>query len=67
MFSGDAVDVGVSTQCLAINKAKKGNPQYYSNIALKMNVKMKGGINSVLDDESLGCVITVPLGRILLG
>ncbi|ORY67946.1 Piwi domain-domain-containing protein [Leucosporidium creatinivorum] len=53
------VDKGVATQCLFINKAKRGNPQYYGNIALKMNVKMRG-INSILDPASLGPIAEKP-------
>ena len=50
------LEVGVATQCLSIPKAKRGNPQYYANIALKINVKMNG-TNSVVN---LGPALNVP-------
>lgn len=50
------LDVGVATQCLSIPKAKRGNPQYYANIALKINVKMNG-TNSVVN---MGPALNVP-------
>ncbi|KAM0790571.1 hypothetical protein ACM66B_004439 [Microbotryomycetes sp. NB124-2] len=53
------VEKGVATQCLLINKVKKGNAQYYANVALKMNVKLSG-INSILSTEDLGPVAEVP-------
>ncbi|SCZ89482.1 BZ3500_MvSof-1268-A1-R1_Chr1-1g01209 [Microbotryum saponariae] len=36
------LDVGVATQCLSVPKAKRGNPQYYANVALKVNCKLSG-------------------------
>ncbi|SCZ91253.1 BZ3500_MvSof-1268-A1-R1_Chr1-2g01288 [Microbotryum saponariae] len=42
------LDVGVVTQCLSVPKAKRGNPQYYANLALKVNCKLSG-INSIVD------------------
>lgn len=50
------VAVGVATQCLKAQKCRGGNPQYFGNVCLKINVKL-GGINSVLppsDDKFLG-------------
>ncbi|GAA5839913.1 hypothetical protein JCM3766R1_004719 [Sporobolomyces carnicolor] len=41
---GDVV-VGCATQCALISKAATGNAQYWTNVALKINVKM-GGRNS---------------------
>ncbi|SCV71313.1 BQ2448_2901 [Microbotryum intermedium] len=42
------LDVGVATQCLSVPKAKRGNPQYYANLALKVNCKLSG-VNSIVD------------------
>ncbi|GAA6010641.1 hypothetical protein JCM10207_007779 [Rhodosporidiobolus poonsookiae] len=47
--------MGVATQCLFENKAKKGNRQYY-----EMNHKLEGGINSVLSAADLGPVAEKP-------
>ncbi|GAA6043318.1 hypothetical protein JCM8097_001182 [Rhodosporidiobolus ruineniae] len=52
--------VGVATQCLFENKAKKGNRQYYENIALKINHKLQGGINSILSPTDLGPITERP-------
>ncbi|BGP42098.1 hypothetical protein JCM10449v2_006100 [Rhodotorula kratochvilovae] len=52
--------VGIATQCLFENKAKKSSPGYWSNVALKINVKMQGGINSILLPEDLGLVAEKP-------
>ncbi|KAG8678491.1 hypothetical protein FRC09_019792, partial [Ceratobasidium sp. 395] len=41
------VTVGVATQCLKAAKCRGGNPQYFGNVCLKINVKL-GGINAVL-------------------
>ncbi|GAA5856915.1 hypothetical protein JCM8547_008462 [Rhodosporidiobolus lusitaniae] len=54
------VDMGVSTQCVFINKAKKGNRQYFENVALKMNHKLANGTNSVLCPEDLGILNEKP-------
>ncbi|KAL8292907.1 hypothetical protein RQP46_000601 [Phenoliferia psychrophenolica] len=53
------VEKGVATQCLFINKAKRGNNQYYGNVALKMNVKLRGQ-NSILDVAGLGPIAEKP-------
>jgi len=37
----------VVTQCLKGQKARGGNPQYFGNVCLKLNVKL-GGINQIL-------------------
>ncbi|QRW00807.1 protein argonaute 3 [Ceratobasidium sp. AG-Ba] len=44
------VTAGVATQCLKGAKCKKGNPQYFGNVCLKINVKL-GGINAVLPPD----------------
>ncbi|QRV87399.1 argonaute-like protein [Ceratobasidium sp. AG-Ba] len=49
-YFGD-VKRGVPTQCLNAFKAKKGNPQYFANVWLKVNAKL-GGVNSVLDPQA---------------
>ncbi|GAA5863732.1 hypothetical protein JCM3774_001234 [Rhodotorula dairenensis] len=51
--------VGVATQCLFENKAKKGGEQYFNNVALKINVKLSG-INSVLQPSDLGPIAQAP-------
>ncbi|GAA5890678.1 hypothetical protein JCM6882_000622 [Rhodosporidiobolus microsporus] len=48
--------VGCATQCLNIPKARKGNPQYYANVALKVNVKL-GGVNAT---KNLGMAVNKP-------
>lgn len=42
---------GVATQCLKGFKSKKGNPQYWANVCLKINAKL-GGVNSILDPNA---------------
>jgi len=37
---------GVATQCMKSGKCARGNPQYFANVCLKINVKL-GGINCV--------------------
>ncbi|ORZ40713.1 Piwi domain-domain-containing protein [Catenaria anguillulae PL171] len=34
--------LGVPTQCLVKNKIERANPQYWANVALKVNTKVKG-------------------------
>ncbi|KAK4057062.1 hypothetical protein OIO90_001962 [Microbotryomycetes sp. JL221] len=53
------VEKGVATQCLLINKVKRGNAQYYANVSLKMNVKLNG-INSILSPTDLGPIAEQP-------
>jgi eukaryotic translation initiation factor 2C len=42
------VTVGVATQCLKASKCGRAKAQYWSNVLLKVNVKL-GGINVILD------------------
>ncbi|KAG9122737.1 hypothetical protein FRC07_000749, partial [Ceratobasidium sp. 392] len=44
------VTAGVATQCLKAAKCRGGNPQYFGNVCLKINVKL-GGINAVLPPD----------------
>lgn len=44
------VDLGVATVCVQSSKIRNGNPQYYANVALKVNAKL-GGVNHVLDKK----------------
>ncbi|KAH9914769.1 argonaute-like protein [Epithele typhae] len=49
---------GVATQCMQASKCSRAKPQYYANVALKINVKL-GGINTVPDSRSVP-VLTDP-------
>ncbi|EEB94669.1 hypothetical protein MPER_06481 [Moniliophthora perniciosa FA553] len=49
---------GVATQCVKSGKAFRAKPQYWANVALKINVKL-GGINLVPDPSSVA-VLTDP-------
>ncbi|QRV72448.1 argonaute-like protein [Ceratobasidium sp. AG-Ba] len=44
---------GVPTQCLNAQKARRGDPQYFANVCLKVNAKL-GGVNSTLDPQAQG-------------
>ncbi|BGP17240.1 hypothetical protein JCM10213v2_005258 [Rhodosporidiobolus nylandii] len=48
--------VGCASQCLNIQKARRANQQYWSNVALKLNAKL-GGVNST---ASLGSILSKP-------
>jgi eukaryotic translation initiation factor 2C len=39
------VTLGVPSQNLLVQKMQKAGPQYWSNVALKVNVKLVGGVN----------------------
>ncbi|GAA5840147.1 hypothetical protein JCM11251_000616 [Rhodosporidiobolus azoricus] len=54
------ITMGVATQCLFINKARRGNREYYQNVVLKMNHKLANGQNSVLRTEDLGIIAEKP-------
>lgn len=45
------VFLDVATVCVQSSKIRKSNPQYFANVALKVNMKM-GGINHKLDPNS---------------
>ncbi|KAK0445347.1 argonaute-like protein [Desarmillaria tabescens] len=42
---------GVATQCLRVGKCKNARPQYWANVALKINAKL-GGVNVIPDPKS---------------
>ena len=46
-YSGD-IKTGIITHCMQVDKLKKGDDQYLSNNAMKVNLKF-GGANQVLD------------------
>ncbi|KXN84381.1 Protein argonaute-2 [Leucoagaricus sp. SymC.cos] len=46
------VRIDVPTVCVQANKIRDGGPQYYANVALKINMKL-GGVNHTLDAASL--------------
>lgn len=52
--------IGVATQCMFENKAKKGGEPYFNNLALKVNVKLQNGINSVLQPGDLSPIVETP-------
>ncbi|KAL0065940.1 hypothetical protein AAF712_007067 [Marasmius tenuissimus] len=54
---GDCLQ-GVATQCVKSSKAFRAKPQYYANVALKINVKL-GGINLIPEPASVA-VLTDP-------
>ncbi|KAK0227568.1 hypothetical protein IW262DRAFT_543570 [Armillaria fumosa] len=41
----------VANQCLRVSKCKDARPQYWANVALKINAKL-GGVNIILDPKS---------------
>lgn len=45
------VYLDVATVCVQSSKIRKSNPQYFANVALKVNMKM-GGVNHKLDPNS---------------
>jgi eukaryotic translation initiation factor 2C len=46
------VYLDVATVCVHSSKIRKSQPQYYANVALKINIKM-GGVNHALDQRSM--------------
>jgi eukaryotic translation initiation factor 2C len=46
------VYLDLPTVCVHSSKIRKGQPQYYANVALKINIKM-GGVNHALDQRSM--------------
>jgi len=56
--TGD-VGLGVATQNLVIQKARNAKPQYYQNVALKVNVKL-AGINQVVKNGILSTLNQKP-------
>ncbi|KAF9224760.1 Piwi-domain-containing protein [Gyrodon lividus] len=53
------VFLDVATVCVHSSKIRKSNPQYFANVALKVNVKM-GGTNHKLDPNSGKWLATAP-------
>ncbi|KAJ3789398.1 argonaute-like protein [Lentinula aff. detonsa] len=50
---------GVSNVCVQSSQISKQNPQYYGNVALKINMKM-GGVNHGLDTKSMRSLNQTP-------
>lgn len=46
---------GLHTICVVADKLRKGHPSYFSNVALKFNLKL-GGVNQKIDDAKLGII-----------
>ncbi|KAJ3715716.1 argonaute-like protein [Lentinula raphanica] len=53
------VQRGVSNVCVQSSQIAKQNPQYYGNVALKINMKM-GGVNHSLDRKSMSALNATP-------
>jgi len=55
------VRLGVATVCVQVAKIReeKGQPQYFANVALKVNMKL-GGINHKLDENTSKWISSVP-------
>ncbi|KAF5392022.1 hypothetical protein D9757_003266 [Collybiopsis confluens] len=53
------VGLGIPTVCVQSSQVSKKNPQYYGNVALKINMKM-GGVNHGLDPKSMQSLTQVP-------
>lgn len=53
------VFLDVATVCVQSSKIRKSSPQYFANVALKVNMKM-GGINHKLDQRSGRWLNSVP-------
>ena len=49
------VKVGVHTVCVVGSKFAKSQPQYFANVALKVNLKF-GGINQLVENRRLGVI-----------
>lgn len=63
------VDIGLATVTMLLDKARKGGSkqdQYFSNVALKVNVKL-GGINHMLDPQSMAWLSKVPTMLVGIG
>ncbi|KAI6160674.1 argonaute-like protein [Pisolithus thermaeus] len=52
------VTAGVATQCMQSSKCYREKTHYYTNVCLKVNVKL-GGINTILDPQSVS-ILTDP-------
>ena len=63
------VDIGLTTVTMLLDKARKEGPEqnlYFSNVALKVNVKL-GGINHTLDPDSMAWLKKVPTMLVGIG
>ncbi|KAH6915370.1 argonaute-like protein [Coprinopsis sp. MPI-PUGE-AT-0042] len=57
---------GVPTQCMKAGKCIGGNPQYFANVALKLNVKL-GGINVIPDPGSFRTLLDTTDRTMVMG
>ncbi|TBU42174.1 argonaute-like protein [Dichomitus squalens] len=60
------VQRGVATQCLKSYKCKGANRQYFSNVVLKINVKL-GGVNVIPDPRSVSALTDPHNPTIVMG
>lgn len=57
------VQLGIPSQNLLVQKMQKAGPQYWLNVALKVNVKLQGGVNHRIAnwlpgfDKNVTCVM----------
>ncbi|KAK0445339.1 argonaute-like protein [Desarmillaria tabescens] len=64
-FSGD-IKRGIANQCLRVGKCRSARPQYWANVALKINAKL-GGINVIPDPRSASIISDPRQPTIIMG
>ncbi|KAK0445319.1 Piwi domain-containing protein [Desarmillaria tabescens] len=57
---------GIANQCLRVGKCRNAQPQYWENVALKINVKL-GGINVIPDPRSASIISDPRQPTIIMG
>ncbi|KAK0229725.1 argonaute-like protein [Armillaria nabsnona] len=62
---GDCV-AGIPTQCMLAGKCYSAKPQYFTNVCLKLNVKL-GGINVIPSPESVPALTDVRHPTMIIG
>ncbi|SJK96831.1 uncharacterized protein ARMOST_00077 [Armillaria ostoyae] len=57
---------GVANQCLRVGKCRNARPQYWANVALKINAKL-GGVNVIPDPKSAPIISDPRMPTIVMG